>query len=284
MRNSGAQSGAKTCATWWTTRCAIARVRSPTSIAHVDRQQHLALGVQRDPHPLGCTLQARDGLGLIDLPVFHGTEESTQLIKLHLVDPHVVQEVLHEGPQLLGRLHEPLQHRVGVHLEHPRRAPDTQAFGQARDDMHDAVDSDALAVKDRAEGLEKIATTHDTQQLPPGTTTGMAIGAEIAPAHPVLVPTVRIRAEMGGGIDLASSPPRGHDAWWSCGGLRAGAVACSQVSQSGFVVRPAKGLGSRLRFGSRGGGSAGGGHTAAGSLGHIQWSMRHSHTRATSTS
>jgi hypothetical protein len=26
-------------------------------------------------------------------------------------------------------------------------------------------------VKDRAQGLEEIATTHDTQQLPPGTTT-----------------------------------------------------------------------------------------------------------------
>src|SRR6266851_4749022 len=33
VRNSGAQSGAKTCATWWTKRCAMARVRLPTSIA-----------------------------------------------------------------------------------------------------------------------------------------------------------------------------------------------------------------------------------------------------------
>jgi hypothetical protein len=63
------------------------------TIADVDRQQHLALGVQRDPHPLGCTLQARDGLGLIDLPVLHGTEESKQLIELDLVDVHIVEKM-----------------------------------------------------------------------------------------------------------------------------------------------------------------------------------------------
>src|SRR5712691_5204766 len=49
----------------------------------------------------------------------------------------------------------------------------------------------------------------------------MAIGAEIAPADPSPIGTVRVRAEMGGGVDLASSPPRGHDARWrGAGGLR----------------------------------------------------------------
>jgi hypothetical protein len=43
---------------------------------------------------------------------------------LHLLDPYVVQDVLREGPQLLRGLHQPLQHRIGVDLEHPRRAPD----------------------------------------------------------------------------------------------------------------------------------------------------------------
>jgi hypothetical protein len=33
VRQRGTQPGASTCTTWWTTRCAIARVRSPTSIA-----------------------------------------------------------------------------------------------------------------------------------------------------------------------------------------------------------------------------------------------------------
>src|SRR2546426_11455357 len=99
-------------------------------------------------------------------------------------------------------------------------------------------------MEERAERLEKGAAADHTQQLPPGTATGMAIGAEIAPADPALVPTVRIRAAMGGGVDLASSPPRGHEAWWRrCGGERAG----SSGVLPGVAVRL---LGaSRKRFG-----------------------------------
>ena len=65
----------------------------PGPIADVDRQQQLALGVHRDPHPLGRTLQALDGLRLVDLPVLHGTEESKQLIELDLVDVQVVEKM-----------------------------------------------------------------------------------------------------------------------------------------------------------------------------------------------
>ena len=50
-------------------------------------------------------------------------------------------------------------------------------------------------MEDRPEGLQKVAATDDAQQLPPGTTTGMAIGTEIAPAHPAAIGTV-------GGQDL----------------------------------------------------------------------------------
>src|SRR6266851_9126399 len=78
-------------------------------------------------------------------------------------------------------------------------------------------------MEDRAEGLQKVATTDHTQQLPPGTATRMAIGAEIAPAHPAPRGTVRVRAEVRRGVDLAAAPPRGHQARWrSCGGLWAG--------------------------------------------------------------
>jgi hypothetical protein len=131
---------------------------------------------------------------------------------LDLPDPHVVQDMSGEGLQLLRCFDQPLQHGLGVHLEHPRRAPDTQAFGQARDDAYDELDGGALAMKERAEGLQKRATTDHTQQLPPGTTAGMAIGAEIAPAHPAPIGTVRVRAEVRRGVDLAAAPPRGHDA------------------------------------------------------------------------
>ena len=87
-------------------------------------------------------------------------------------------------PELLCRFDQPLQHGIRVDLEHPCGAPDTQAFGQAGDDAYDELDGGTLTMKERPEGLEKIAATGDAQQLPPGTAIGMAIGAEIAPAHP----------------------------------------------------------------------------------------------------
>ena len=78
-------------------------------------------------------------------------------------------------------------------------------------------------MKDRAKGLEKIATADHTQELPPGTATRMAIGAEIPPSHSAAIGTVRVRAEMVGGVDLTPAPARHDDAWGrSGGGLRAG--------------------------------------------------------------
>src|SRR5262245_48133385 len=70
---------------------------------------------------------------------------------------------------------------------------------------------------------------------------------------------------------------RGGGAEGACGRE---SIACGQASQGGLVVRPAKGVGARLRFG-RGGSSVG--EHAAVALGHAHWSMRHSHTRATNT-
>src|SRR5215831_14739841 len=125
-----------------------------------------------------------------------------------------MQEVLRAFSQQIRRLHEPLQHRIRVHLEHPRRAPDTQAFSQAADDPYDEVRRGPLAVKDGAEGLEKGATTSDAEQLAPGTATGMAISTEIAPAHPAPIGTVRVWAKVRRGVDLAAAPPCGPNAWW----------------------------------------------------------------------
>jgi hypothetical protein len=138
------------------------------AIPDVDRQQQLALGVHRHPDPLGHTLQALDGLGLADLPVFDRAEQGKELIELDLPHAYIVQDVSGKRPELLCRFHEPVQDGVGVDLEDPRGAPDTSTLGQAREDPHDEVDGGARAVKERAEGLEKIAATGDTQQLPPG--------------------------------------------------------------------------------------------------------------------
>src|SRR5882724_8416047 len=57
----------------------------------------------------------------------------------------------------------------------------------------------------------------------------MAIGAEIAPADPSPIGTVRVRAEMGGGVDLAASPPRGHEA-------RGRGVGCLRAEVAGVLT------------------------------------------------
>src|SRR4029450_11573377 len=107
-----------------------------------------------------------------------------------------------------------------------RGAPDAQPLGQAGDDPHDELDRGAFAMKERAKGFEKIAATGDAQQLPPGTATGMAIGTEIAPADPASIGTVRGRAKVHRGVNLAAAPPRGHHAgWWECGRLWARVAA-----------------------------------------------------------
>src|SRR5262249_1000296 len=62
------------------------------------------------------------------------------------------------------------------------------------------------------------------------------------------------------------------------------ALASAHASQGGLVVRPTKGFGSRRRLRRGGRGSSVVKHAATESLGHTQWSMIHSHTKATSTS
>jgi hypothetical protein len=94
------------------------------AIPDVKREQEFALGVHGDPDPLGRTLQARDGFGRADFTVLGRAEQGKQFIELHLPDPHVVQDVSGEGLQLLRCFDQPLQHRIGVDLEHPCCAPD----------------------------------------------------------------------------------------------------------------------------------------------------------------
>jgi hypothetical protein len=75
----------------------------------------------------------------------------------------------------------------------------------------------------------------------------------------------------------------GHPSGGAEGACGRESVACTQASQCGLVVRPTKGVGSRLRIGRGGRGSGSVGH-AAEPLGHTQWSMTHSQTSAISVS
>ena len=94
------------------------------AIPDVDRQQQFTLGVHRDPDPTGRTLQALESLSLADLPVLDRAEQGEEFVQLHLSHPYVVQDVSGKGLELICCLYQPLQHRIGVDLEHPRRPPD----------------------------------------------------------------------------------------------------------------------------------------------------------------
>jgi hypothetical protein len=64
----------------------------------------------------------------------------------------------------------------------------------------------------------------------------MAIGAEIAPSDPAPIGTVRVRAEVRRGVDLAAAPPRGHEAWGRrCGGVRVGGGGVLTGSTGGLT-------------------------------------------------
>src|SRR2546427_6781426 len=125
-----------------------------------------------------------------------------------------------KGPQLVGGLRQPLQHRVRVDLEHARRPPDAQAFGQAPDDVHDALDGHAFTMQDRAMGFEKVAPTAAAIQLSPGATAGMPVGADIASPEPAARATGGLRTEMVCGVDVAlAATGRGDQGWWGTGRL-----------------------------------------------------------------
>ena len=57
----------------------------------------------------GKTLKMLDGLSLPALPVLDCTEQGEEFIQLHVPDPHIVQDMERKGPQLVCRLHQPLQ-------------------------------------------------------------------------------------------------------------------------------------------------------------------------------
>src|SRR5712691_11303035 len=146
-----------------------------------------------------------DGLSLVDLAVFERTEHGIQLVELHLTQVEIVQEIVRKRPQLVGGLDQPLQHCIRVDLEHPRRASDAQALGQAADDVYDEVDRDAFAMKDGAMGFEKVAPAAAAIQLSPRATARMTVRTDIASPKPAAIGTVGIRAEMVRGVDVTAA-------------------------------------------------------------------------------
>src|SRR6266852_1648041 len=115
---------------------------------------------------------------------------------------------------MLCHLDQPGQDSIGIDLKHAGHGTDAHALRQRAHRPHQLLGRHALAMQRGAVGFLEIATTAGAMQLAPGTAAGMTVGAEIAEPHPALIRTVRIRAEMLRGIDLARPSPRGHDAGW----------------------------------------------------------------------
>jgi len=213
-------------------------------LTDVERQEPLTLGLYGDPDPVRGARQALARLIFAAGARFEGTEHGIEFVSLHLAALQIVQEIVRKGLQLVSGLDQPLQDGIGIDLEHPRRAPDAQAFGQARDDPYNEVRRGPLPVKDGAEGLQKVAVTDDAQQLAPGTATGMAVGTEVTQPEPAAIATVRVRAEVGRGVDLTTASARHDDAWWwSGGGSRAGIGGVRTGVAGRFVGESCKGLG-----------------------------------------
>ena len=59
------------------------------------------------------------GLSRADLAVLDRAEQGKECIEVPLPHPHVVEDVLRAGPELLRRFDQPLQHRIGSNLAHP---------------------------------------------------------------------------------------------------------------------------------------------------------------------
>src|SRR5439155_8232637 len=115
----------------------------------------------------------------------------------------LVEQVCGKGLELLGGLHQPAQHGMGVDLENARRASDAQAFSQTRDDPHDQLFRGALPIKERPVRRREIALAGDTLQLTPGLSTGMSVGAAVAASAPAVIGASVIRTAMRSSVDGA---------------------------------------------------------------------------------
>ena len=119
------------------------------------------------------------GLLVADLTGFTRSQHRVQLVELQLFQVQRAEEIRREGAQVLGRFDSPLQHGGGGDLKDPRRGADTQALGQAGQDMDNQLHRHLFAMKDGAMMLWKVPFAGSTVELTPLTPAGMAVGAQV---------------------------------------------------------------------------------------------------------
>jgi hypothetical protein len=66
---------------------------------------------------------------------------------LQLLEVQITEKIGGKGPQMLGRLDQPVQHRIGANLEDPRGRPNAESLRQADQHPHDQVYLGLLAMK-----------------------------------------------------------------------------------------------------------------------------------------
>ena len=142
-------------------------------VPDVDGQQQLGDRIDCRPHPVRGTREPRDGLSLADLADLHGAEQGKEFVELHLRDPHVVQEVLGKDLEMVRSFDQPVQHRIGVHLEDAGDGTDAEPFRQRAHGPHQQIRRDTLAMEQRAVGLQNVPVTGGAVPLAPGAAAGM---------------------------------------------------------------------------------------------------------------
>src|SRR5262245_18151805 len=179
----------------------------------------------------------------------------------------VTEEIRREGPQVLGRFHQPVQHGIGVDLEHPGRGTNAQAFSQAGYHADDQLHWHPSAMHERAMRLQKVACAGGALELAPGSTAGMAVGTQVPQLQPAAITTAPMGTEVHGGIHRAgASMARGSRlGWWrrrrrmgrfmlTPGAMGPLDQSCKRLGVIGSLVSWGLGWRDRLARGSSGGG------------------------------
>jgi len=115
---------------------------------------------------------------------------------------------------VLSRLDQPAQDRVWVDFKDPGHGTEAEAFGQSRHGPYQLLGFHLLAMQRGAMGLQEMPLAAETHQLAPPSAVGMAVGADIPPAHPAVIRTGGLRAEMPGGIDVPAAASGEKQARW----------------------------------------------------------------------
>jgi hypothetical protein len=180
---------------------------------------------------------------------------------------------------------EPGEPRVGINLKPPGSCTHAPACRQRAHRPHALLGRHARAMPRGAGGLLAVAATARAMQLSPGAAVGRPVGRDLAQPEPAAIATGRSGPAMARGVHLAAASACGDDggggAQGACG---RDAVACSHAAQGGLWVRPGKGVEAVERWRGAWAGRDVWWPEVARASGHTTWSMRHSHSRPTSSS